>query len=255
MIFQIEIVPGEHETDGVGASIQSEARDLGLGSHLSVAAAYGFLLQGSLDHDQLQRAASLLSDSIVQSTTIARVGSPELNQPRRELNQIIYVLPKPGVMDPVALSTLQALQDMELPVEQVATFRKYWVSPCEQEQLDRLSQKLLSNDSIERVVFGPLELDRLSIGSQYKFDLKTIELTQLNDQQLTKLSREGQLYLSLVEMQTIQRHFVQQGRQPTDIELETIAQTWSEHCSHKTLAGRIEYTDPNGTRLFGNMLN
>ena len=44
------------------------------------------------------------------------------------------------------------------------------------------------------------------------------------------------------------------GRQPTDIELETIAQTWSDHCSHKTLAGRIAYRDENGTRQFDNML-
>lgn len=44
------------------------------------------------------------------------------------------------------------------------------------------------------------------------------------------------------------------GREPTDIELETVAQTWSEHCSHKTLAGRIAYRDENGSRCFDNML-
>src|SRR5262249_5863480 len=44
------------------------------------------------------------------------------------------------------------------------------------------------------------------------------------------------------------------GRDPTDIELETVAQTWSEHCSHKTLAGRIAYRDENGERHFQNML-
>ncbi len=42
-------------------------------------------------------------------------------------------------------------------------------------------------------------------------------------------------------MQTIQQYFRELGRDPTDIELETLAQTWSEHCSHKTLAGRIRY--------------
>ena len=61
-------------------------------------------------------------------------------------------------------------------------------------------------------------------------------IRELNDEQLLTLSREGQLYLTLVEMQTIQHHFQQLGREPTDVELETIAQTWSEHCSHKTLA-------------------
>ena len=44
----------------------------------------------------------------------------------------------------------------------------------------------------------------------------------------------------------IQSHFRELGRDPTDVELETLAQTWSEHCSHKTLAGRIAYTGPRG---------
>src|SRR5690554_979043 len=55
-------------------------------------------------------------------------------------------------------------------------------------------------------------------------------------------------------MQTIQQRFCELNRDPTDIELETIAQTWSEHCSHKTLAGRIAYQGPEGERRFENML-
>jgi phosphoribosylformylglycinamidine synthase len=55
-------------------------------------------------------------------------------------------------------------------------------------------------------------------------------------------------------MQTIQNYFRDLNREPTDVELETIAQTWSEHCSHKTLAGRISYSDENGERRFENML-
>ncbi len=69
-----------------------------------------------------------------------------------------------------------------------------------------------------------------------------------------RLSRQGQLYLSLAEMQAIRAHFRQLDRDPTDVELETIAQTWSEHCSHKTLAGRIDYHGPEGSRRFDNML-
>ena len=63
----------------------------------------------------------------------------------------------------------------------------------------------------------------------------------MDDDALVRASREGQLFLSLAEMQTIQAHFRELKRDPTDVELETIAQTWSEHCSHKTLAGRIAY--------------
>ena len=55
-------------------------------------------------------------------------------------------------------------------------------------------------------------------------------------------------------MQTIQNYFLDLGRDPTNAELESIAQTWSEHCSHKTLAGRIAYRDENGEQRFENML-
>jgi phosphoribosylformylglycinamidine synthase len=69
-----------------------------------------------------------------------------------------------------------------------------------------------------------------------------------------ELSKSGQLYFSLPEMQTIQGYYRELGKDPTDIELETIAQTWSEHCSHKTLGGRIQYRDEHGTRQFTSML-
>ena len=76
----------------------------------------------------------------------------------------------------------------------------------------------------------------------------------MNDLQLAELSRTGQLYLSLPEMQTIRQHFADQNRDPTDAELETIAQTWSEHCSHKTLAGRMHYRDESRDVNFDNLL-
>ncbi len=137
--------------------------------------------------------------------------------------------------DPVAQSTLQALQDLSLPVDQVRTLRKYWLSNLDQAALDRVCNKLLANDSIEQVVVGPLKLDKLDVGTAYEFKLMHVPIRNLDDEALKRLSREGQLYLALEEMQTIQRHFQELNREPTDIELETIAQTWSEHCSHKTL--------------------
>ncbi|HTU24271.1 MAG TPA: phosphoribosylformylglycinamidine synthase subunit PurL, partial [Pirellulales bacterium] len=92
------------------------------------------------------------------------------------------------------------------------------------------------------------------LGSAYRFELVTVAVRDLDDVGLARLSRQGQLYLSLAEMQTIRTYFGDLGRDPTDAELETIAQTWSEHCSHKTLAGRIAYRDERGSREFSNML-
>ena len=100
---------------------------------------------------------------------------------------------------------------------------------------------MLANDAIEQVIVGPLPLDRIELGAAYRFSLVKVPMRELDDAALARLSLEGQLYLSLAEMQTIRAYFRELARDPTDAELETIAQTWSEHCSHKTLAGRIAY--------------
>lgn len=254
-LWEVDVLPADGQIDTAGQALAAEARDLGLGNQLKIAAAHGFLLAGNLDESDVCRAATeLLSDPITEQVTVAALGDARLTAPQDGLSQVVHVLPKPGVMDPVAQSTLGALQDLSLPVDQVRTLRKYWLSGLEPAALDRLCQKLLANDSIEQVVVGPLKLDRLEVGTPYSFQLVHVPIRQLDDAALKQLSREGQLYLSLEEMQTIQRHFRELGREPSDIELETIAQTWSEHCSHKTLAGRIAYEDENGARNFKNML-
>src|SRR5262249_44548668 len=76
----------------------------------------------------------------------------------------------------------------------------------------------------------------------------------LDDAGLEKLSREGHLSLSLPEMKAIQAYFRDQKRDPSDAELETLAQTWSEHCSHKTLKGTIDFTGPGGSKRYSNLL-
>src|SRR5262249_15063308 len=145
------------------------------------------------------------------------------------------VLLKPGVMDPQALSIVDAAHDLGLDVVSVRGFRRYYGPPLSAEAKDVLFRKVLANDAIEQVVEGRLALERLTVGAPYAFKRITVPLHNLDDAGLEKLSRDGQLSLSLPEMQTIQAHFREQGRDPTDVELETLAQTWSEHCSHKTL--------------------
>jgi phosphoribosylformylglycinamidine synthase subunit PurSL len=73
-----------------------------------------------------------------------------------------------------------------------------------------------------------------------------IPLSEMTEQQLMELSKTGLLALNLDEMLTIQQHYKQQRREPTDVELETLAQTWSEHCSHKTFKATIHYQELDG---------
>jgi phosphoribosylformylglycinamidine synthase II len=257
MLWEVDIFAAPGLPDIIGSEAAADAADLGFSSSLTLGAAHGYLIQGDLTREQIDLLVSkLLADSVVERATIGKVGDASLDVSLTGAKgRIVYVLPKPGVTDTVADAAREAAAEYQVVPEAVRTFKKYWIDGVDDEELDRLARKLLSNDAIEQVAYDKLGFDSLQVGSQYKFELVTVPIRAMSDDDLMTLSREGQLYLSLVEMQTIKEHFVKLDRDPTDVELETVAQTWSEHCSHKTLAGIIEYDDGTGQkRRFNNML-
>lgn len=71
------------------------------------------------------------------------------------------------------------------------------------------------------------------------FRLYEIALRDSGDQQLLQISRDLAIGLNIEEMKKVQRYYIQRKRDPTDLELQTIGQTWSEHCYHKTFKGEI----------------
>ncbi len=76
-------------------------------------------------------------------------------------------------------------------------------------------------------------------------DLCTEVDLNISDEELTSLGKEGinhrgPLALDLSYMKAIQAHFTKLGRKATDLELESIAQTWSEHCKHTIFADPID---------------
>lgn len=217
------------------------------------ASAHGYLLEGDLHRADVQKLCDqLLLDAVVERCTIHELGSAAIPH-------TATVLFKPGVMDPVALSVRRAAGDLGFTVREVRTFRRYFApGPVPSADRNLLFRKVLANDAIEHVVTGPLHADHLSLGKPYQFQLVTVPIRELDDAALVELSKRGQLALTREEMLTIQTHFRELDRDPTDCELESLAQTWSEHCSHKTLKGTIDYTETVGgqttTRRYGNLL-
>jgi len=255
MLWEVDIYPQEGLPDLAAGRIAAEAADLGLAPDLAVRTAWGYLIQARLDREQvIEVVGELLADRVAERTVVAPVGDPILDRAPEGHDRLIHVLPKPGVMDPVAQSVQTALLDFGIRADAVRTLKKYWIGGLADGQIELLSAKLLANDAVEQAIVGPLRLTHLEVGSPYRFRLVTVPIRTMDDPALERLSKQGQLYLSLVEMQTIRAHYQALGRDPTDVELETLAQTWSEHCSHKTLAGRIRYRDPSGERRFENML-
>ena len=86
----------------------------------------------------------------------------------------------------------------------------------------------------------------------YNFNLITVDLLGASDAKLLEISKKGQLFLNLNEMRQIRDYFRKLKRNPTDCELETVAQTWSEHCYHKTFRGNITYQESKALPKLGN---
>ncbi len=255
MLWEIDIYPAHGQPDLIGDQVAGDTADLGLAASLAVSAARGYLVQAELEREQVMRIAhELLADRVVERTVVAPVGDEALSEAPDAHRLLVHVLPKPGVMDPVAQSALTAIADFGFEAEAVRTLKKYWIEEIPDDKLQLLISKILANDAVEQAIIGPLTLERLEVGSPYEFKLIHVPIRDMDDEALAKLSIEDQLYLKLPEMQTIRDYYRSLGRDPTDVELETLAQTWSEHCSHKTLAGRIRYRDERGERAFENML-
>ncbi|MBV8381645.1 MAG: phosphoribosylformylglycinamidine synthase, partial [Planctomycetaceae bacterium] len=265
MLWHLQIDPAPGRTDLEGFRVAAEAADLGLPGPWRVAASRGFLVEGALSRDDLQRAAeAILVDPVAETFTL-RPCDHAWDQPAAEAilvdpvdpvaetvtprpcdhawdqpEAVVHVLPKPGVTDPEAHSALTILREIGFAADDVRTIRTYQVEgPAG--ALSRLIQRVLANDAVEQAVVGRLPFRQLGQGCPYRFHRVEVPIRAMDDAALGHLSTSGQLFLSLAEMQTIRRHFAGLGRDPIDCELETLAQTWSEHCSHKTFRGRIEF--------------
>jgi phosphoribosylformylglycinamidine synthase len=253
MLWEVEILPKLHDPDRVRVNQEFtllchgnvDRAPIDLSSH-------GYLLEGELSEENARRLLEeLLLDPLAEEGRVGPLNSfTTAKTANEDLQALATVLLKPGVMDPVAQSVLQASSDLGITLDSVRTFRRYY-GKFGTASLSPLLRKVLANDAVEQVVEGQLHLDHLTLGSTYVFQLLNVSLRGLDDAGLLKLSKEGQLSLNLAEMKTIQAHFQSLGREPTDVELETLAQTWSEHCSHKTLKGQVDFEGRRYHNLLG----
>ena len=154
----------------------------------------------------------------------------------------------PGVTDPAAAAIQLAMATVGLPHVEVATGRLFQiVGDLSTTEHAAIARRLLANQVIERWAPAPIEPHFIDATATADRTVDHVAVTNLTDDELQSLSRERGLSLDLAELQAIATHYRGVGREPTDVELETLAQTWSEHCSHKTFRAHI--TTPDGTEI------
>src|ERR1700730_8126645 len=151
MLWEVDILPKCHE--GETDRVREEYNLLThghLGRDLIVASSRGYLLDGPLDEVYLQALLDkLLVDPLVEDSR-----SGELNFSRNSGETIVTVLLKPGVMDPVAQSVVDAATDLAVPSQPACTFRRYSLNPQALSDADReiLFRKVLANEAIEQAI-------------------------------------------------------------------------------------------------------
>ncbi|MEO1235721.1 MAG: phosphoribosylformylglycinamidine synthase subunit PurS, partial [Planctomycetota bacterium] len=243
-VVRIEVHPQDPRHDALGHATLPSAR-VALGDSVTaIHTADVFLIESAMTQDDARRVAGeLLADPVTQSATLVPTTQPEA----RATVEVHYL---PGVMDPVAESTQDAVREMLPSLDDVAVrtgVRYDFVTsdasdPLDPAAVERFAAAHLANAVVQAIHLPPYCPDAFVRGEVYDFRLAHVPLRDLDDDALEALSRDGHLFLSLDEMRAIQAYYQEIGREPTDIELETLAQTWSEHCVHKTLKSTITYS-------------
>ncbi len=249
MIYRVEVSTKPEFPDARGEAIRQQAGALGVENLHAVAVTDLYFLQGDLDEPTVQRLVNaLLHDPVVEQATwqpIPSSGGLPSAVGGHSLWHIEVTL-LPGVTDSVAESLLEGSHLLGLTgLAAAATGKRYTLAgPLDEPTARRIADRLLVNEVIQTYTLNQFIAPPF-IQSHPDPDgtvqVEIIPLTEATETELEQLSAARRLSLDLAEMQAIQSYYRQEGREPSDVELEMLAQTWSEHCVHKTFKAFIIY--------------
>ncbi|MDR1685925.1 MAG: phosphoribosylformylglycinamidine synthase [Desulfovibrio sp.] len=273
MLFTVEVRLKAGTDDYPGRNFAAGAESF-LGLHIDSARITKAYTVDGLERDVLQAAVdkAVLHDPIVQEASLEPFPS--------DADWIIETAFHPGVTDNegrTARDTLALMPGLDAAVKTscaVYTATR-WYLKCrlDREDVERAARGLLVNELIHRFSiksgeewlrepgFAPRAA---KVALQAAGDVAAVPLSSMNDEELVAASRDNTWALSLEEMRAVRDHFLLPEsfaercalglapeflRNPTDAEMEVLAQTWSEHCKHKIFSARIHCEDPATGRI------
>jgi phosphoribosylformylglycinamidine synthase subunit PurSL len=200
-----------------------------------------FFLEDVTGPDALERICTeLLCDDVIET---AQILLPKDREQAKHMHEYIEVSPLAGVTDSVGETLLKrSLQLPEVGVSRSATATRYHVAgDFKRSDLEHFARQQLANEVVEQwSVNEPLSAP-FADGVSAQRIIETVPVMGLDDEALLALSSQRRLSLDLYEMRTIRDYYRESNREPTDLELEMLAQTWSEHCVHKTFKALVSY--------------
>jgi phosphoribosylformylglycinamidine synthase len=195
---------------------------------------------GTLSQNDKDQLAKRITDSIDQRMILDL--SEEFLKTMEGLGasvELVYM--KPGVTDNPAKSFQELIsRDESMKGRNIAVHSGLISLPGLLDFNPLIQQKdtFSSRKDFERLLKVDFKVPLMTEVMVHEYDILSMK-----DSELMKLSKDNSWALSLKEMQIIQAHYKTLGRVPTDVEIEMIAQTWSEHCKHKIFSAVIDYED------------
>jgi len=211
--------------------------------------------------DELQQISSQLVNPVVQECSV--------DEPTRiPFDHAIEVGFLPGLTDNAGATARQTIEDFFSMKfgdgESVYTSQLYFVcGNLSEAELGRLAGTL-ANPLVNRVhrktrgeygtcgmdiIVPEVRLHEQSAAEAIDLDIDDRELSLLGKEGIldpVSGKRRGPLALDLAQLHAIRNYFTKIGRKPTDLEMESLAQTWSEHCKHTIFASAMDDDVPDG---------
>jgi len=247
MRHRIEISPLPKWRDPRGEAVKKQIETLFKFQVGQVVSRDVYTVSADIDAAEAAHVAAELANPVIQA---GKVGETPFQR-----DWTIVVGFRPGVTDNVGHTARVAIGDILgrrlRSDEQIFSSVEYLLRAegLRQDDLERIAWGLLANKLIQTatVLDGsePIPLNLPLVDAVGGGNVREIDL-EVSDAELTRLSSEGVLALTLDEMKVIQAYFRAAKRKPTDVELEAVAQSWSEHCKHKIFDAEIDYEDENG---------
>lgn len=255
MAYRIEIKSKYKDTRAQVRKERLEQNDIAKIDSVEIVDVY--TIEADLTLEQQNRVVDILTNPVTQESLINKPQTP------KNFDWAIEIGFLPGVTDNVAHTTKEGVEDLLnrklSTTEGVYTSQITFISGyLTRDQVKQLAESM-ANKLIQRILIKSKEEFNKDNGMgivipRVKLTQKPtageVDILNATDEELTIIgkkgivnkdgTRRGPLALSLTYMKTIRDYFKKQNRNPTDIELESIAQTWSEHCKHTIFADPMD---------------
>ncbi len=242
MPIRIEVF-GPHAS--ATAAVVEGAAALGVSGITGCRMARLYFIEHDLSADDIERLNRwLLVDPVVEQARweVLDASAAPAADTHAVNGHAVEVTFRPGVTDVPARELARGMAEIGLDGGEIVTGIRYELSgDLTTEDVRHIARQLLCNDTVQHFTLGRAT-PHFGAETTAQALVEHVELAGLDDDALVQLSRERLLSLDRDEMRAIQAFYDQAGRAPTDVELETLAQTWSEHCVHKTFRATIDFT-------------